>query len=285
MALLSISVIGLGWVYLKPDNSNPPVAEHAMLDQAALKDEVLTSKGVILPIKWNDLGKQMIADGVIDETKFRALFKQGLSEQDEAMLADSWDQPVVMTASNSRFILDVLWAFGLANNNPILTDGEMTAEKYGGDASKFASTGGWSLSRGKSMNHYSQYDYVVLNPEQQAMVDQVSRGVYRPCCGNSTHFPDCNHGMAMLGLLELMAAQDVSETEMYQVALAVNAYWFPQTYLDLAIYFAEQGISWDEVDPQLALSREHSSGLGYQQTREKIKSLPEPQKGGGSCSV
>lgn len=250
-----------------------------------LQSIVIPEEGVELPISWGDLGKRMVSDGVIDEQKFLELFQNGLQEDEKQILSGAWNDKIVMTQQNSRFILDILWAFGLANKNDILENGEMTDEKYGGDASKFASTGGWSLSRGNVMNHYSAHPYVVLTKEQQELVDRVSSGIYRPCCGNSTHFPDCNHGMAMLGLLELMAANDVSEEEIYDVALKVNALWFPQTYLDLATYFKEQGQDWNEVDVKLVLSSEYSSGQGYQATREKIISLPKPQQGGGGCGV
>src|SRR3989344_6028149 len=250
------------------------------INVSELEKIVLPEAGVVLPITWKDLGKRMIADGVIDEAKFRALFTEGLSEEEEAILSGNVGGNIVMTQANSRFILDMLWAFGLANRNEILTSGEMTDEKYGGDASNFASTGGWSLSRGDVMNHYSTHSYVVLTPQQQDTVDRVSRGIFRPCCGNSTHFPDCNHGMAMLGLLELMAGNNVPEEKMYEVALKVNSYWFPQTYLDLATYFKEQGQEWDEVDPKLVLGTEFSSGQGYAQIRTKIKSLPTPAAGG-----
>ncbi len=91
--------------------------------------------------------------------------------------------------------------------------------------------------------------------------------------------------MAMLGLLELMAAENVSERKMYNVALKVNSYWFPQTYIELATYFKEQGQDWDQVDSKLVLSAEYSSGRGYQATRQKIESLPQPQQGGGGCGV
>jgi len=255
------------------------------VDVSELQSIVIPEEGVELPITWGDLGKRMIADGVIDETKFRALFQEGLNEDEERMLTGSSNKRIVMTQANSRFMLDVLWAFGLANKNEILTAGEMTDEKYGGDASNFASTGGWSLATGNVMNHFSAHPYVVLTSEQQAMVDSVSSGIFRPCCGNSTHFPDCNHGMAMLGLLELMAASNISEDEMYKVALGVNTLWFPQTYLDLATYFKEQGQEWGDVDPKLALGAEYSSGQGYAQTRSKIKSLPTPAAGGGGCGV
>ncbi len=255
------------------------------VDPVAISQEVLPAEGVTLPIAWGNLGEQMIADGVIDEAKLRALFPNGLSEREEAMLTNSVDTPIYLNEENSRFVLDMLWAFGLANKNEILEQGEMTDPAYGGDASKFASTGGWSLARGKGFDHYSKHAYVVLNDEQQALVDRVSRGIYRPCCGNSTHFPDCNHGMAMLGLLELMAKNGATEAEMYRVALQVNSYWFPQTYTDLATYFKEQGQEWNEVDPQIVLSKEYSSAQGYQQIRQQIKSLPKPQQGGGGCSV
>lgn len=255
------------------------------VDISELQSIVIPEEGVELPISWGDLGKRMVSDGVIDEQKFLELFQDGLQDNEKQILSGTWNDKIVMTQQNSRFILNMLWAFGLANKNDILENGEMTDEKYGADASKFASTGGWSLSRGNVMNHYSTHPYVVLTDEQQAIVDRVSLGIYRPCCGNSTHFPDCNHGMAMLGLLELMAANNVSEEEMYKVALKTNALWFPQTYLDLATYFKEQGQDWNEVDAKLVLGSEYSSGQGYQTTREKIISLPKPQQGGGGCGV
>ncbi len=255
------------------------------INVSELENTVLPSEGVDLQISWEDLGKRMVADGVIDEQKFRTLFQDNLQSDEEQILSGVWNDKIVMTQQNSRFLLNMLWAFGLANKNDILENGEMVDEKYGGDASGFASTGGWSLSRGDVMNHYSNYTYVTLTSEQQEIVDRVSSGIYRPCCGNSTHFPDCNHGMAMLGLLELMAVNNVSEQEMYDVALAVNSIWFPQTYIDLATYFEEQGQDWNEVDAKIVLGSEYSSGQGYRATREKIESLPEPQQGGGGCGV
>lgn len=254
------------------------------VDISRLQSAVLPAEGVKLPIKWGDLGRRMIADGVIDETKFRALFKNGLQNTEEQMFTGVWDNDVILTPQNSRFIIDMLWAFGLANKNEILQE-EMLDEKYGGDASRFASTGGWTLAKGTTMDHYGKHPYVVLAKEQQDLLDKVSKNIYRPCCGNTAHFPDCNHGMAMLGLLQLMAANNVGEEEMYNVALKANSSWFPQTYLDLATYFEEQGQSWDQVDPKLVLGPEYSSAQGYQSTRQKINSLPKPSKGGGGCGA
>jgi len=65
----------------------------------------------------------------------------------------------------------------------------------------------------------------------------------------------------------------------------VNSFWFPQTYLDLATYFGEQGTTWDQVDAKTVLGIQYSSAQGYQQTRQNIKSLPKPQQGGGGCGA
>lgn len=271
-----------------PSKNKPTITSETTtetkIDTSLLASEVLPEEGVTLPITWGDLGKRMVTDGVIDEAKFRALFEGGLSNAEKQMLSGNSTEPIVLNEQNSRYILDLLWAFGLANKNDILDNGEMVDTKYGG-AGNFASTGGWSLAKGPGFDHYSKHEYVVLSSEQQELVDKVSKGIFRPCCGNSTHFPDCNHGMAMLGLLELMAKNGASEKEMYDVALKVNSFWFPQTYIDLATYFKEQGKDWNQVDAKTVLGAEYSSAQGYQQTRQNIKSLPKPASGGGGCGA
>ena len=179
-------------------------------------------------------------------------------------------------------MLNLLWALGLGNKNEILEKGPMMYAKYGG-AGNFASTGGWSLASGKAMDHYSKHSFIKLTPEQQALVARASQNIYRPCCGNSTYFPDCNHGMAMLGLLELMASQGVSEAEMYKTALKVNSYWFPDTYLTIAKYLAGKGIAWEQADAKGVLSSEFSSAGGYRQVRSQVE--PVQQQGGGGCGI
>ncbi len=254
-------------------------------DINVLAAQVLPKEGVSLPIRWGDLGKRMLEDGVIDEAKLKAVFPEGLPPEGEKILKTQVNKPIVLNQENSRFLLDMFWAFGLANKNSILSEGPMMDPKYGKDASRFASTGGWTLAKTPGPNYYNKFDYLKLTPKQQALVEKVAKNIYRPCCGNSTYFPDCNHGMAMLGLLELMAANGVTEDQMYKVALKVNSFWFPQTYMDLATYFKEQGTDWKDVNPKLVLSANHSSALGYTETRKKIKSLPTPPSGGGSCGT
>ena len=141
------------------------------------------------------------------------------------------------------------------------------------------------MAVGNPMNHYSRHKFFDLTPEQQVMVEKVSRGIYRPCCNNSTHFPDCNHGMAMLGLLELLASQGVSEQDMWKTALAVNSYWFPDTYITIATYMKEKkGVEWSDVNPQEMLGVNYSSASGYQRIASQVTTPSNPRSGNG-CSV
>lgn len=183
----------------------------------------------LFALHWNNLGMKMVEAGVIDKEKFENLYAErgGLSEVDKKLLYGVDNGNLVINSENSGVMLNMLWAFGLGNKNPILENGPMVDKQYGG-AGNFASTGGWTLARGNAMAHYNMHSFITLTPEQQAMVERVAKNIYRPCCKNSTYFPDCNHGMAMLGLLELMASQEASEDEMYKIATEVNSYWFPE---------------------------------------------------------
>lgn len=249
-----------------------------------LEEKVLPEKGTTLPVKWGDLGKKLIENGVIDADKFESLYagRGGLSEDEKSLLYGDGNGNLKINEENSGFLLNLLWAFGLANKNSILEQGPMMDSRYGG-AGNFASTGGWTLAKETAMDHYSRHALVVLTPAQQEMVERAAKGIYRPCCGNSTYFPDCNHGMAMLGLLELMASQGASEKEIYQAALQVNSYWFPDTYLAIAKYFEKRGVEWRDVEPATVLASAYSSASGYRQVLAEVE--PPQTRGGGGCGV
>ena len=257
-------------------------AEKVIEDNYSQK--VIPKGGVVLPARWGDLGAKMISVGVIDKVKFEEIYagRGGLKDEERSLLEGLDNGYLKITPENSGLVLNLLWALGLGNKNEILENGPMTDKKYGG-AGRFASTGGWTLADGDPMSHYSKHRFIVLTPEQQALVEKVSKGIYRPCCGNSVYFPDCNHGMAMLGLLELMASQGADEEQMYRTALVVNSYWFPDTYITIAKYLKLQGKDWGAVVPKEILGYNYSSGPGYQKLLEKIEN-PEI-KGGGGCSV
>ncbi|MEK7621630.1 MAG: hypothetical protein AAB415_00445 [Patescibacteria group bacterium] len=263
----------------------PPSSSVGGMSPATMEEKVLPPAGVILPIRWGNLGKQMTAAGVIDREKFQQLYmsRGGLTAEIKSMLDGENNDEIRITPANAGAMLNLLWAFGLGSKNDILEAGPMADKKYGGDgppAGGFASTGGWTLAKGDAMDHYSRHQFFNLTSDQQTLVERVSKGIYRPCCGNSTYFPDCNHGMAMLGLLELMAAQGVSEEEMYRTALAVNSYWFPDTYLTLATYMKNKGVDWSEVNPQEILGINYSSGQGFAKIASQV-AAPSRSQGGG----
>jgi len=281
---VSAVILAGAWVYTTGLKASP--------QEANLEESVLPPGGVILPVRWGDLGAQLVSTGVIDRRKIETLYaaRGGLSKNEQKLLGGTNDESLSITPENSGFLLNLLWALGLGAENRILREGPMGDPRYGG-AGNFASTGGWTLSQGDpsassgqvAMEHYSRHPFITLDAREQALVERVSKNIYRPCCGNAVHFPDCNHGMAMLGLLELMASQGVGEEDMYRAALRVNAYWFPDTYLTIAQYLASNSIAWEKADPKELLGVNYSSASGY---REILSQVTEPaKKSSGGCSI
>lgn len=234
--------------------------------------------------KWGDIGKKLVEAGVIDAAKFEAVYagRGGLSAEDKKLLYGGDNGELVVTEENAGVLLNLLWALGLANKNPILEEGPMMDARYGG-AGNFASTGGWTLARGGAMDYYSRFPIVPLTKERQLLVEGVSKNIYRPCCNNPTYFPDCNHGMAMLGFLELLASQGASEEEMYRTALRINSLWFPDTYFTIAEYLKSKGIAAESADPKEILGPNFSSYSGF--SRILAEFTPPAGTGGASCGV
>lgn len=242
---------------------------------------IIGGADIELPAVWGNLGYQMMKAGVIDKPRLEELYKSrgGLSDSNIQLLGDVENGKLKANKENAEFLLNLFWALGLGNKNEILKKGPMSDPQYGGP-DQFASTGGWPLAKGSVMDHYSMHSFITLTPEQQALVEKTSKNIYRPCCDNPTHFPDCNHGMAMLGLLELLASQNATEDQMYRTALQMNAFWFPSQYATIAKYLASKK---QNADPKEILGINYSSASGYQ----KIESMvPDKQKqNGGSCGA
>lgn len=261
-------------------------------DASAIYEEINPPQGFEIAAVYGQMGPEMIASGVIDTTKFKTTYEQAgrpLTEEQIDILQNGSNQKIVISLENSYFLLNYFWAVGLANKTKILTEGEMV--EYGGlkEAGNFASTGGWTLSKREAMNYYSKQELIPLTTEQEALVEKVASQIFRPCCNNPTSFPDCNHGMALLGLLELMASQGASETQMFEAAKYVNAYWFPGNYYDLTVYFKnKENKSFAQIDARRLLSKEFSSASGAQAVKQwlvKEGIVAEPPKTGGGCGV
>jgi hypothetical protein len=281
--IIALAIVAAALIYADSQKPSGVVLDNT--ETAKLEKDVLPTEGAVLPVRWGDLGKQMVEAGVLDQSEFEALYAQrgGIDEETRRLISRADNGKITINQNNAGTLLNLFWALGLGNKNEILEKGPMVDKAYGGDAGGFASTGGWSLARGEPMSHYSAHAFFTLTPSQQEMVERMSKGIYRSCCNNSTYFPDCNHGMAMLGLLELMASQGVSENEMYKVALRVNAYWFPDTYLTIAKYLKTKGQDWNKADPKVLLGEEYSSASGYRRILAEVQ--PVQRSGGGSCGV
>src|SRR4030042_4066120 len=119
--------------------------------------------------------------------------------------------------------------------------------------SQLPSTAGWTLGREPGPQYLGQLDLVSLTGEQQAVLEEVAYGSYRPCCDNPTAFPDCNHGSAALALAELAAAQGASADSIFAALKGFNSFWYPNPYYLLAIYFERQGQAREGATPRRVL--------------------------------
>src|SRR3989304_10113474 len=89
---------------------------------------------------------RLVQLGVVDVAKFNsAISRSGSAPTDDQqrILAGSSNDNVRIDRSSGRFVLNSLWALGLANRNPLLTDGPMATldETQRG---RLASPAGWT---------------------------------------------------------------------------------------------------------------------------------------------
>ncbi len=257
---------------------------------ADITAEVTPPQGFQSKIALNDAVLKLVQNGVIDPAKFAALYSRNygavLPPEIKTIFTEPQTQPILLTGENASIYVNLLWPIGLSNymaaNNSSPINGK--------SVSQYASTGGWTL--GKANNggvYFNKFDIVNLTPAQEALVVKVAQNSYRSCCNNSTFFQDCNHGSALLGLLALGASQGLTESELYHEAVAFNSFWFPQTYIETALYFkAVKNLDWNQVDPALIMSKDYSSASGWSanvdQKVQQLGLLPQ-QSGGGSCGV
>jgi hypothetical protein len=260
------------------------------LDLTALMSQVNPKEGHRLPAHYGDLGPRLLESGAIDYGAFAAIYQDAgnpLTAGEIETLTRGSPAPIVITEENAHFLLNFFWAVGLVNKNAILTEGPM-AEYDGGKIEGFASTGGWTLGSKPVGELYASLDLIALTPEQQRRVEEAASAIYRPCCDNSTLLPDCNHGMAMLGLLELMASQEASVDEMLGAAKYVNAYWFPQSALETAIYLkAIRDVDFADADERLLVGKSLSSGSGSGMVHQWLQNsglLAQAPGQGSGCS-
>jgi hypothetical protein len=293
--MLIVFVIGFGSGFLIGKQSENAKQSSAISQTennvTAMIHQINPLEGYTIPATFGDIGPQVVAAGAIDLDQFVQIYKQAgqpLSDEQMAILTQGSNSKIVINRSNAYFLLNFFWALGLTNQNAVLTEGPMMA-KGKAQVGNFASTGGWTIGSKPPSELYASTLIVSLTDEQQARMLDVASAVYRPCCNNPTHFPDCNHGMAMLGLLELMGSQNATADEMFAAAKYVNAFWYPQQMLEVATVFkATQNVDFAQANARQVVSDKYSSGLGFQTVHQWLISnglLEQAPSSGGSCGV
>ncbi|MCR4279629.1 MAG: hypothetical protein NUV78_02740 [Candidatus Zambryskibacteria bacterium] len=190
LSIVMAGIIIAGGIYI--DGDGKIISSKVKMASATIIDG-----GFLLPLEYEEkILEKMVSLGVIDPAKMSRVTE-----------------------------LNLLWAFGLANKNRVLEEGPMMDQRYGGPH-RMASVGGWSVARGNAMDHYSMHSLLPLSTDEQELVERVSKSVFRPCCKNSAYFPDCNHGMAMLAFLEILATQGAEEETLKTAADNANSDWF-----------------------------------------------------------
>ncbi len=265
--------------------SQPPLPAEAAGKWDWLYEEIAPAGGVTLDAKWGDAGPRLVSSGALNYSLFAASMRRSgrpLSKEQEKILLEGSQDNITISRENRLFTLNLLWALGLANNNTILTRGPLSNTPSVG-IERFASTGGWSLGSRNPVEIVSSTNIINLTKEQQDIVERVAKETYRPCCNNPTAFPDCNHGMAALGLAELLASQNASEEQVLAAVLQANSYWFPQAYADIAEHFKENGIAWKDVRPGVALAANYSSASGHASVSRQLKERPALRPEATAC--
>jgi len=256
------------------------VSVNTQLDFQRLANKVIPPSGYILQLDFGDLWERILSEGVIDLEKITKIYPEASKiSNTRGSLKDSGGAELRIGRDNAELLLILFWALVLSNKNDIL-ESVLLEEKS--NIVNLASTAGWPFSKGSALEHYNKHNFLSLNDSDQRLVKLVSTNIFRPCCDNPTSFPDCNHGMAMLGLLELLASYGADESTIYKSALVANSYWFPNNYVVLAKYFDERGQDWQALDPKEVLGKKYSSLSGFSTISRQVKMLPV---GGISCGA
>jgi hypothetical protein len=281
------------------------------INQTLLAAQVIPTTGYTLPFKWGDSVHKLVEAGALNVSNLTIILnnsRQPLTLSEKEILNGTYTGYIQFNSTNTEFVQLVLWGLGINNNNTIITKGPIInasipyansintnstlRQKLNQNATPqwvasqyFASTGGYG-PLGKLQ--LGELNIVSLNSQQQALMYDVATRSYRPCCDNPTAFPDCNHGAAALGLIELLAYQGANQSQMFDAVRYFYQYQFPQQYAEIAAYFDSHGVNYNQVNSSEVMGYSFSSYSGYASVNQyliKNKILAQPSGGGASCGA
>jgi hypothetical protein len=225
-------------------------------------EQVVSGDAVDTGVTFGDAIQKVISAGALDPDKLRAQ-RRTLPDWIERLLAGPSEEPIVLTRERAPYLVNLLWPIGLSNRAVFNRQSPINTDHLSG----FASNGGWTLGPAPNGSAYfDSINAVPLTDSQAFLALAVVTNTFRPCCDNSTFFQDCNHGSALLGLIELAVSQGQTAAAVYRIALAANSYWFPEQYARTAQHFSRfENRRWDRVSSPLVLSAAYSSVTGWKQ--------------------
>lgn len=265
----------------------PEKKEFPLYDEATAS--VIPPAGYQSRVALNDCVVNLVRHGVISRDKYRALQKSNgpLPRELSAVLKKPSKDPIRLTRKNANQYVNLLWAAGLSNQ----LEANKESPIAGPDLPNFASTGGWDLGKAPEGSvYFNKFPIVSLKPEAEALAVRVAKATYRPCCDNSTFYQDCNHGSALFAVLQLGAAQGLTEDQLYREALAFNSFWFPDYYVRTALYFkVVRKMDWHDVDARTIMGPDFSAGGPWQQNvLAALQDFPDiipPPAAGANCGT
>lgn len=258
----------------------------SLVNYTRISSEVLPQQGFVINASWGDIGKELVGAGALN-LSFVANSTLGAKEpltsgQMEILSGNSTGR-IMLNSSSEVFDLYLLWALGINNKNNVINNGPIMSN---GNPDAYASTGGYGPLGRLSIGNLS---LISLNATQEAIVENVSARAYRPCCDNPASFPDCNHGAAQLGLIELMASQGRNESQIFAALKNFTAFYFPMQALEAAAYAnVTQHETWGQLPAEEAVGYNFSSATGAQKIHQYLLGrglLPATQTGGSSCGT
>ncbi|KKQ07332.1 MAG: hypothetical protein A3A96_03945 [Candidatus Zambryskibacteria bacterium RIFCSPLOWO2_01_FULL_39_39] len=127
--IIAGAMLSLAWMYntrIKIPDSLQKVSvgsEKTQIQKTELEEKVLPTR-VELPITWGNIGVRLVESGTIDGEKFKALYesREQFTEEYEKLLLGDSKEKLKINEENAGYLLNLFWALGLSNNNPILSD-------------------------------------------------------------------------------------------------------------------------------------------------------------------
>ena len=269
------------------------------INQAILYAQVTPQAGYTLPFKWGDSIRKLIQAGALNVSNLTIILNnshQPLTFSEKEILNGTYSGYIQFNSTNTEFVQIVLWGLGINNNNTIITKGPIinASTPYANSINAnstlkqqlnqnitnqnitsqwvashyFASTGGYGPIGKLQMG---MLNVINLTPLEQGEMYDVATHSYRPCCDNPTAFPDCNHGAAALGLIELLASQGANQTQMFSAVQYFYQYQFPQQFAEIAAYFDSQGMNYSQVNSSTVMGFNFSSYSGFSNVNQYLQ--------------